>query len=98
MARRNNARNAAEKAAKKTHPVTLILAVLFFIAGAAGGAFCGLTHVVCTAFVFGSVTTFPAFVSQDAMNFAFAMIGMLIATVVGAVLGFIFTGKDDQLA
>ena len=37
MARRNNARNAAEKAAKKTHPVTLILAVLFFIAGAAGG-------------------------------------------------------------
>lgn len=68
------------------------------IAGAAGGAFCGLTHVVCTAFVFGSVTTFPAFVSQDAMNFAFAMIGMLIATVVGAVLGFVFTGRDDELA
>ena len=46
MARRNNARNAAEKAAKKTHPVTLILAVLFFIAGAAGGvfAFSGLTE------------------------------------------------------
>lgn len=39
MARRNNARNAAEKAAKKSHPVTLILAVLFFIAGAAGGVF-----------------------------------------------------------
>ena len=68
------------------------------IAGAAGGAFCGLTHVVCTAFVFGSVTTFPAFVSQDALNFAFAMIGMLIATVVGAVLGFVFTGRDDELA
>ena len=46
MARRNNARNAAEKAAKKTHPVTLILAVLFFIAGAAGGvvAFYGRTE------------------------------------------------------
>lgn len=68
------------------------------IGGACGGAFCGLTHVVTTAFVFGSVTTFPAFVSSNAMNFAFAMIGMLISAVVAGVLGFIFTGKEDQLA
>lgn len=68
------------------------------IGGAAGGAFCGLMKVVCTAFVFGSVTTFPAFVSSDAMNFAWAMVGMLISMVVAGVLGYIFTSKDDQLA
>lgn len=45
------------------------------IGGAAGGAFCGLMGVVTTAFTFGSVTTFPAFVSSDAMNFAWAMVG-----------------------
>lgn len=68
------------------------------IGGAVGGAFLGITKVVCTAFVFGSVTTFPAFVSSDPMNFAFAMIGMAISAIVGGVLGYIFTGKDDQLA
>lgn len=68
------------------------------IAGAVGGAFLGLTHVVTTAFVFGSVTTFPAFVSSDPMNFAMAMAGMAISTLVGAVLGYLFTGKEDQLA
>lgn len=68
------------------------------IAGAAGGAFLGLTHVVTTAFVFGSVTTFPAFVSADAMNFAFAMAGLAISLVLGAVLGYLFCGKDDELA
>lgn len=68
------------------------------IAGAAGGAFLGLTKVVATAFVFGSVTTFPAFVSADAANFGFAMAGLAISTVVGAVLGYLFTGREDQLA
>lgn len=68
------------------------------IAGAAGGAFLGLTKVVATSFVFGSVTTFPAFVSADAANFGFAMIGLAISLVVGAVLGFIFTGREDKLA
>lgn len=68
------------------------------IGGAVGGAFLGITKVVCTAFVFGSVTTFPAFVSSDPMNFAFAMAGMAISAIVAGVLGYIFTGKDDQLA
>ena len=68
------------------------------IAGAVGGAFLGLTHVVTTAFVFGSVTTFPAFVSSEPMNFVMAMAGMAISTAVGAVLGYLFTGKEDQLA
>ncbi|MBY4798368.1 PTS transporter subunit EIIC [Collinsella sp. AGMB00827] len=68
------------------------------IAGACGGAFLGLMKVVATAFVFGSVTTFPAFVSQDAANFGFAMAGLAISTVVGAVLGYLFTNAEDKLA
>lgn len=68
------------------------------ISGAAGGAFCGLMGVVTTAFTFGSVTTFPAFVSSDAMNFAWAMVGMLIAFAVSAVLGFVFCDKEQKLA
>ena len=66
------------------------------IGGACGGAFLGLFKVVTTAFVFGSVTTFRAFVSSDPMNFAFAMIGMVISAVVAGVLGYIFTDQDDQ--
>lgn len=38
------------------------------IAGAAGGAYLGLTKVVTNAFVFGSVTTFPAFI-ENSYNF-----------------------------
>ena len=68
------------------------------IGGAVGGAFLGIMKVVTTAFTFGSVTTFPAFVSSDPMNFAWAMAGMLISAVVAGVLAFIFTGKGDQLA
>lgn len=37
MARKNNARSTAEKAVKKAHPVTLILAVLFLIIGIIAG-------------------------------------------------------------
>lgn len=68
------------------------------IAGAIGGAYLGLMKVVTTAFVFGSVTTFPAFVSDKSGNFMNAMIGLIISTVAGAVLGYIFTKKDDELA
>ena len=68
------------------------------IGGAVGGAFLGIMKVVTTAFTFGSVTTFPAFVSSDPMNFAWAMVGMLISAVVAGVLSFAFTGKEDQLA
>lgn len=68
------------------------------IGGAVGGAFLGIMKVVTTAFTFGSVTTFPAFVSSDPMNFAWAMAGMLISAVVAGVLAFIFTGKENQLA
>lgn len=67
------------------------------IAGAVGGAYLGLMKVVTNAFVFGSVTTFPAFIVNNA-NVINGIIGLLISVVVGAVLGYIFTNKEDKLA
>lgn len=67
------------------------------VGGAVGGAYLGLTKVVTNAFVFGSVTTFPAFVTDNNSNFINAMIGLLISLVVSAVLAYIFTKKDEKL-
>lgn len=66
------------------------------IAGA-GGAYLGLMKVVTNAFVFGSVTTFPAFIESNA-NVINGVIGLGISVIVGAVLGFVFTEKTDKLA
>ena len=49
------------------------------IGGAVGGAYLGLMKVVTNAFVFGSVTTFPAFIVNNA-NVIHGAIGLLIAT------------------
>ena len=68
------------------------------IGGAVGGAYLGLMKVVTNSFVFGSVTTFPAFVTKNSTNFVHAMIGLLISLLISAVLGYLFTNKDDQLA
>lgn len=68
------------------------------IGGAVGGAYLGLMKVVTNAFVFGSVTTFPAFVGENSSNFIQAMIGLLISMVVSAALAYIFTNKDEKLA
>ena len=54
------------------------------IGGAVGGAYLGLMKVVTNAFVFGSVTTFPAFIVNNA-NVIHGAIGLLIATIVGAI-------------
>ncbi|MEX2805278.1 PTS transporter subunit EIIC [Streptococcus sp. H31] len=67
------------------------------IAGAVGGAYLGFMKVVTNAFVFGSVTTFPAFIESSA-NVINGVIGLGISVLVGAVLGFIFTDKEDKLA
>lgn len=67
------------------------------IGGAVGGAYLGLMKVVTNAFVFGSVTTFQAFIVNNA-NVIHGAIGLLIATIVGAVLGYMFTNKEDKLA
>lgn len=67
------------------------------IGGAVGGAYLGLMKVVTNAFVFGSVTTFPAFIVDNA-NIINGIIGLAIALIVGAILGYIFTNKEDKLA
>ncbi|WP_320164496.1 PTS transporter subunit EIIC [uncultured Trichococcus sp.] len=66
------------------------------IGGAVGGAYLGLMKVVTNAFVFGSVTTFPAFVADNPGNFVQAMIGLSISLIVSAVLGYIFTNTEEK--
>lgn len=68
------------------------------IGGAVGGAYFGLTNVVTNAFVFGSVTTFPAFVQSDGGNFINAMIGLAISMIVAGGLAYVFTKRDETLA
>lgn len=68
------------------------------LGGAIGGAYLGLMKVVTNAFVFGSVTTFPAFVGENASNFIQAMIGLGISLIVSAVLGYMFTNSDEELS
>lgn len=67
------------------------------IGGAVGGAYLGLTNVYTNAFVFGSVTTFPAFVGETSANFINAMIGLLISLVVGAAIAYFVTKKEERL-
>lgn len=66
------------------------------IGGAVGGAYLGFMKVVTNAFVFGSVTTFPAFIVNNA-NIVNGIIGLAISAVVGSVSGYIFTNKEDKL-
>lgn len=68
------------------------------IGGAVGGAYLGLMGVVTNAFVFGSVTTFPAFIGDTPGNFINAMIGLTISLVVSAAIAFFVTNTDEQLA
>lgn len=68
------------------------------IGGAIGGAYLGLTNVVTSAFVFGSVTTFPAFVTENSSNFVNAMIGLLISAVVSGVIAYFVTSTEETLA
>lgn len=67
------------------------------IGGACGGAYLGLMKVVTNAFVFGSVTTFPAFIVNNA-NVINGIIGLAISLIVGGVLGYMLCGKEDKLA
>ncbi|WP_157455264.1 PTS transporter subunit EIIC [Carnobacterium maltaromaticum] len=68
------------------------------IGGAVGGAYLGLTKVVTNAFVFGSVTTFPAFVTDKSSNFIQAMIGLGISLMVSAILAYMFTDREEALS
>lgn len=66
------------------------------IGGVIGGAYLGLTKVVTNSFVFGSVTTFPAFVEKNSSNVINGVIGLGIALIVSAVLGYIFTNREKE--
>lgn len=68
------------------------------IGGAVGGAYLGLMKVVTNAFVFGSVTTFPAFVTDNSSNFIQAMIGLSISLIVSACLAYMFTERTETLS
>lgn len=68
------------------------------IGGAVDGAYLGLTKVVTNAFVFGSVTTFPAFVTDKSSNFIQAMIGLGISLIVSAILAYMFTDREEALS
>lgn len=68
------------------------LFIIQIIGGALGGAFIGASSVSANAFVFGGGVTIPAFVGG---NFLSAMIGLLISTVVSAVLTY-FLFKDES--
>lgn len=67
------------------------------IGGAVGGAYLGLTKVYTNAFVFGSVTTFPAFVGETSANFINAMIGLAISLVVSAIIAYAVTRRNEKL-
>jgi Phosphotransferase system IIC components, glucose/maltose/N-acetylglucosamine-specific len=63
------------------------------IGGAVGGAFMGFFRVSSNAFVFGGVTTIPAFVGG---NLAAAIIGLLISVVVSAILAYICVAREEK--
>ena len=60
---------------------------------ALGGAFMGLFHVVGNAFVFGGLTTIPAFAGTTLWAY---MVGLAISFIGGMVLTFIFGVKDPE--
>lgn len=63
------------------------------IGGAVGGAFMGFFQISSNAFVFGGVTTIPAFVGG---NLAAAIIGLLISVVVSAILAYICVAREEK--
>lgn len=63
------------------------------IGGAVGGAFMGFFRVSSNAFVFGGVTTIPAFVGGNLMA---GIIGLLISVVVSAILAYICVAREEK--
>ena len=63
------------------------------IGGAVGGAFMGFFRVSSNAFVFGGVTTIPAFVGG---NLTAGIIGLLISVVVSSILAYIYVARQEK--
>jgi beta-glucoside PTS system EIICBA component len=63
------------------------------IGSACGGAIMGAFKVQAIAFVFGSLTTIPAFIAS---TFTYYLIGLAVSFIVGAVVTYAL-GFDDSL-
>lgn len=63
------------------------------IGGACGGAFMGMFHTKALAFVFGGLTTLPAFVSN---TFVYYVLGLLICFVVSTIATIILGFEDPK--
>ncbi|MGI6499971.1 MAG: PTS transporter subunit EIIC [Anaerostipes sp.] len=63
------------------------------IGAALGGAFMGIFHTVGYAFVFGGLTTIPAFAGTTLWSY---VVGLVISFVAGMVLTFVFGIKDPE--
>lgn len=63
------------------------------IGGACGGAFMGAFHVKALAFVFGGLTTLPAFVCN---TFVYYLIGLLICFVVSTIATVVLGFEDPK--
>lgn len=63
------------------------------IGGAAGGAYMGGNGVISNAFVFGGLTTIPAFAGDTLIHY---LIGLLICFIVSAVVAFLLGFKEDK--
>lgn len=60
------------------------------IGGAFGGAYLGFMNVTSQAFVFGGLTTLPAFAGGSEGNLLHAIIGLTISVVTSAILTYLF--------
>lgn len=66
------------------------------IGGAAGGAYIGGTGVISQAFVFGGLTTLPAFVGDTFIHYIIGLlICFVVATVATIILGFEDTADEE---
>lgn len=63
------------------------------IGGAVGGGIMGMMEVSSNAFVFGGLTTLPAFIGG---NFTWAIIGLAIAFGLSALLAYIFGFEENK--
>lgn len=67
------------------------------IGGALGGGYIGYQGVTSQAFVFGGLTTLPAFAGGQSNNLLHGVIGLLICVVVSAVLTYMFGFDEPEI-
>jgi len=70
--------------------------IIQVIGGAIGGAYLGFAGVISNAFVFGSLVTLPALVSENSGNLIHGLIGISISIFISATLSYIVTKKNEN--